>query len=106
MTNDSKQRFSNRVNDYIKFRPSYPPGVIETLRTHFGLNSDSVVVDVGAGTGISSELFLNNGNLVFGVEPNESMRKAAENMFQNNKNITAFQERQSPQLYPINVLTL
>lgn len=43
-----------------------------------GLAPDSVVADIGSGTGISSKLFLDNGNQVFGVEPNAQMRAAAE----------------------------
>jgi SAM-dependent methyltransferase len=37
-----------------------------------------MVADVGSGTGISAELFLRNGNTVYGVEPNADMRRAAE----------------------------
>src|SRR3989344_9487475 len=81
MQSDSTQRFSNRVDDYVKFRPSYPSEVLSTLKSKFGLSSSSTVVDVGSGTGISSELFLKNGNVVYGVEPNDNMREAAEQAF-------------------------
>ncbi|OFZ30110.1 MAG: hypothetical protein A2622_09670 [Bdellovibrionales bacterium RIFCSPHIGHO2_01_FULL_40_29] len=56
------------------------------MKSKFGLSSSSTVVDVGSGTGISSELFLKNGNIVYGVEPNEPMRKAAESLLKNYKN--------------------
>jgi SAM-dependent methyltransferase len=72
------QRFSTRVDNYVKFRPGYPPGVLDQLTKSCGLESDSIVADVGSGTGILSELFLRKGNQVFGVEPNEPMRTAAE----------------------------
>lgn len=75
---DHTQRFTNRVDHYVKYRPSYPQAVIELLETECGLTSDSVVADVGSGTGILSNLFLQNGNRVFGVEPNAEMRAAAE----------------------------
>lgn len=71
-------RFSNRVDDYVRYRPGYPPGVVDLLVSECGLTSDSVVADVGSGTGILSELFLKNGNRVFGVEPNLPMREAGE----------------------------
>lgn len=75
---DSKHRFSNRTDDYVKYRPGYPPEVLETLKTKFGLTSAQSIADVGSGTGISTELFLKNGNEVFAVEPNEPMRRTAE----------------------------
>jgi SAM-dependent methyltransferase len=75
---DSTKRFTDRVDDYVKYRPDYPQEVLDLLKSRFGLAPSHVVVDVGSGTGISSELFLKNGNIVFGVEPNEAMREAAE----------------------------
>jgi SAM-dependent methyltransferase len=71
-------RFSSRVLDYIRFRPSYPQAVIDVLRDHTDFNSQAVVADIGSGTGISAELFLGCGNTVYGVEPNPQMRAAAE----------------------------
>jgi SAM-dependent methyltransferase len=75
---DSVSRFSNRVENYARYRPSYPSGVIDTLRADCGLTEASIIADVGSGTGILSELFLRNGNRLFGVEPNAAMRAAAE----------------------------
>ncbi|MCG8606695.1 class I SAM-dependent methyltransferase [bacterium] len=75
---NSKERFSNRVENYIKYRPGYPGEVIRTLTTNFQMTQSSVIADVGSGTGILSELFLRNGNQVFGIEPNEAMRHAGE----------------------------
>jgi SAM-dependent methyltransferase len=75
---DSKQRFSNRVADYVRYRPGYPSAVRDILRTACTLKSGHVIADIGSGTGFLSELFLKNGNRVFGIEPNEEMRKAGE----------------------------
>jgi ubiquinone/menaquinone biosynthesis C-methylase UbiE len=75
---DSKQRFSTRVADYIRYRPGYPIAVRDILRAECSLKSGHVVADIGSGTGFLSELFLKNGNRVFGVEPNEAMRQAGE----------------------------
>jgi len=75
---NSLTRFSDRVEDYVRSRPGYPPEVLEWLTNTYGLSPDQVVADVGSGTGISSKLFLQNGNRVFGVEPNRDMRLAAE----------------------------
>jgi SAM-dependent methyltransferase len=77
---DSTARFADRVADYIRTRPGYPPGVLDLLRTEAGLTCSTVIADVGSGTGISTELFLKNGNTVYGVEPNKEMREAAETL--------------------------
>ena len=76
MTNDHTGRFSTRVADYVKYRPGYPPAVLRLLEEECGLDSTSVVADVGSGTGLLSELFLRNGNRVYGIEPNREMREA------------------------------
>jgi len=73
-------RFSSRVENYVKYRPGYPKGIIATLAKDCGLTDTSVVADIGSGTGILSEVFLKNGNQVFGVEPNLKMREAGERL--------------------------
>jgi ubiquinone/menaquinone biosynthesis C-methylase UbiE len=82
------ERFSDRVENYVKYRPGYPPGVLELFRREMNLRQDSIVADIGAGTGISSKMFLENGNRVFGVEPNQAMRAAAENFLRDFPNFT------------------
>jgi hypothetical protein len=64
---DPTERFTDRVDHYAKYRPSYPRSVLDLLRTECGLTSASVVADVGSGTGILSELFLENGNKMHGA---------------------------------------
>ncbi|HEX7121084.1 MAG TPA: class I SAM-dependent methyltransferase [Gemmatimonadaceae bacterium] len=73
------ERFSDRVRDYVRYRPSYPVEVVQTLEQDAGIAPERTrVVDLGCGTGISSALFLNRGYSVVGVEPNAAMRAAAE----------------------------
>ena len=78
LTTDPKQRFSNRVEDYVRYRPGYPREILDVLRDECGLTPESVVVDVGSGTGLLTQLFLENGNVVYGIEPNAAMREAGE----------------------------
>jgi SAM-dependent methyltransferase len=75
---NAKNRFSNRVADYLRYRPHYPEGVLDFLRAQSGLSPAHIIADIGSGTGFLSELFLKNGNEVFGVEPNPEMREAGE----------------------------
>jgi SAM-dependent methyltransferase len=79
---DAKQRFSTRVADYARYRPGYPAAVLEILSKECALSPKHVVADIGSGTGLLSELFLKNGNRVFGVEPNREMREAGEQYLQ------------------------
>lgn len=75
---DTVERFSNRVENYVKYRPGYPTEVLGLFKRDLGLTPESVIADIGSGTGLSSKPFLENGNTVYGVEPNEAMRVAAE----------------------------
>ncbi|MDR3681199.1 MAG: class I SAM-dependent methyltransferase [Flavipsychrobacter sp.] len=77
ITMDSKDRFSNRVNDYVKYRPGYPAEIIGFLQNDYGLYSDRKIADIGAGTGMSSKLFLVARYDVVAVEPNKEMREKA-----------------------------
>src|SRR4030095_11980143 len=79
---DPLTRFSNRSDNYAKFRPGYPAGVIEILKSHCGLNETSVIADIGSGNGILSELVLQYVNSVVGIEPNAAMRQVAERLLQ------------------------
>lgn len=79
---NSTTRFSDRVDNYVKYRPGYPPGVLEFLANELKLTPSAVIADLGSGTGISAKLFLENGNVVYGIEPNREMRDAAEAVLQ------------------------
>lgn len=74
------ERFSDRVADYIKYRPDYPEALFAQLREQFGLSVSHVVADIGSGTGLLTKHFLENGHQVYGVEPNTNMRLAAESV--------------------------
>jgi len=86
---DSTERFSSRVENYVRYRPGYPPEIIELLAKECGLRPDWVVADIASGTGIFTRLLLDNGNRVFGVEPNAEMRRAGEEFLQPYSNFTS-----------------
>lgn len=86
---DSKQRFSDRAGDYARYRPGYPREVLDLLRTWCDLKPEHVIADIGFGTGLLTKLFLENGNRVFGVEPNAEMRAAGEEFLSAYKNFTS-----------------
>ncbi len=74
---DSTRRFSSRVDDYVKHRPGYPAKIIADLAAGGVFRPQtSVVADVGSGTGIFARLFAEQGNRVYGVEPNAEMGAA------------------------------
>jgi SAM-dependent methyltransferase len=75
---DPVGRFSDRAEDYVKYRPHYSPEVVHALQKACGLRPQHVVADVGCGPGLLAEIFLKNGNRVVGVEPNREMRIAGE----------------------------
>ena len=77
---NSVTRFDNRVESYARHRPRYPQAVVACLQATYGLTPAMAIADIGAGTGLLSELFLRNGNLVYAVEPNATMRAKAETL--------------------------
>lgn len=77
-TPDSTRRFNYCVDDYARFRPTYPPAAIDCLKRELNLNSGDVIADIGAGTGIFSRLLLHAGFTVIAVEPASAMRHALE----------------------------
>jgi SAM-dependent methyltransferase len=79
---DATQRFSSRVENYVRYRPGYPPEVLELLKNECGLTPDSVIADIASGTGILTRMLAENGNRVFGVEPNDEMRRAGERLLE------------------------
>ncbi|MGC2247818.1 MAG: class I SAM-dependent methyltransferase [Terriglobales bacterium] len=68
-------RFSDRVENYVRYRPGYPPEVLDLLRDECGLRPDHIIADIASGTGLFTRLLLENGNSVFAVEPNAEMRE-------------------------------
>ncbi len=93
MSTDPTRRFSNRVEDYVRYRPNYPRALVGLLEDECGLTRESVIADVGSGTGILSELFLRGGNRVYGVEPNREMREAGERLLSSYENFTSVDGR-------------
>ncbi len=86
---DPAQRFSSRVDNYIRYRPSYPAAIVDTLERECRLTPEWVIADVGAGPGNLTRLFLDNGARVVGVEPNREMREAGERLLRGYPTYTA-----------------
>ncbi len=77
---NATSRFSDRVENYVRYRPGYPPEVLQALKVECGLTPSHVVADIASGTGIWTRLLLENGNQVIGIEPNAEMREAGERL--------------------------
>jgi SAM-dependent methyltransferase len=79
---NATSRFSDRVENYVRYRPGYREEVLRTLKVECGLAPSHVVADIASGTGIWTRMLLENGNRVFGVEPNAEMRAAGERLLE------------------------
>jgi len=77
---NATSRFSDRVENYVRYRPGYPLEALQVLKDECALTSDHVIADIASGTGIWTRVLLENGNPVFGVEPNTEMRQAGERL--------------------------
>jgi ubiquinone/menaquinone biosynthesis C-methylase UbiE len=76
----SIERFTGRVEDYERYRLRYPSDVIRILTERCGLTREHLIADIGAGTGMLAELFLEHGNAVVAIEPNDDMRSGCERL--------------------------
>ena len=86
---NATSRFSDRVENYVRYRPGYPPEVLQALQAECGLLPSHAVADIASGTGIWTRQLLENGNPVFGVEPNAEMRLAGERLLAAFPNFTS-----------------
>lgn len=86
---NATSRFSDRVENYVRYRPGYPAEVVDTLRQECGLRPIHVVADIASGTGIWTRMLLENANPVCGVEPNVDMREAGERLLAGFANFTS-----------------
>jgi SAM-dependent methyltransferase len=77
---DPTRRFSSRVENYLRHRPRYPAGMLELIGSRCRLTRESVIADIGSGTGKLTEVFLAAGHRVIGIEPNREMREAGERL--------------------------
>jgi len=75
---NATQRFSSRVENYVRYRPGYPNEIVNLLKNECGLDPGWTIADIASGTGIFTRLLLENDNRVLGVEPNVDMRHAGE----------------------------
>jgi SAM-dependent methyltransferase len=83
------ERFSDRVKNYVKYRPTYPSKMVDTLVKYCLNDKNSVIADIGSGTGTLSSLLTDRGYRVFAVEPNNEMRLAAEERFKGSRLFTS-----------------
>jgi len=88
-TAEPTKRFTERVDNYVKYRPAYPPAVLDLLQRECGLTNESVIADIGSGTGIFTNLLLQQGYKVYAVEPNQAMQQSARQWLRENKNFNS-----------------
>lgn len=77
---NATSRFSDRVENYVRYRPGYPEEALRVLEDECGLKPEHGIADIASGTGIWTRMLLENGNAVVGVEPNAEMRQAGERL--------------------------
>lgn len=88
-TPDSKTRFSDRVSDYSRYRPSYPSDAMEYIFNLQSMGPGVTVADVGSGTGLFTELLLDSGASVIAVEPNKAMRSESDKRLKQRANYSS-----------------
>lgn len=84
---DNIEKFTNKVDNYVKYRPGYPQEFIDYLSNELGFSNSSVSADIGAGTGILTRSVAKIVKTLYAVEPNNKMRSACEKGCKNYKNV-------------------
>lgn len=85
----NETKFDGMGKIYAKFRPTYPHTFIEYICSNVGINHESIIADIGSGTGILTRQMLEIAKKIFAVEPNNDMRAVAENDLSNYKNFVS-----------------
>ncbi len=89
MNFEATKRFSRTVEHYIRYRPGYPDALLEFVHEQLKLTPQSIIADIGSGTGLLTGIFLKNGNPTYAVEPNTEMRHAAEHLLKDYPHFTS-----------------
>lgn len=82
----NETKFDGLGKIYSQYRPTYPNQFISYIYLNADIRNQSIIADIGSGTGILTKQLLEQGNDVFAVEPNADMRNIAENNLENFKN--------------------
>ncbi len=76
------EKFTEKAKHYEVGRPSYAQELIDFLYHNYNLNSQSIIADIGAGTGKLTKQLLQKGSRLIAVEPNDAMRSIAQQALQ------------------------
>lgn len=102
-------KYTSNAENYSKYRTEYPKEFINYLYENVGLNNNSIIADIGSGTGKLSNQLLLKGSHVYSVEPNDGMRKVAEkdlSKFPNFKSINGTAENTTLQNSSVDFITV
>ena len=80
------QQFTGKASAYTKGRSDYPEALFDDLYHKYGFAPDSVIADIGSGTGKFCQPLLMRGSIVYAVEPNEDMLHAAPSFLRSASN--------------------
>jgi SAM-dependent methyltransferase len=70
---DPRRRFDAAAENYDRYRPSYPPALVDWIIATTGVPPRARVADIGCGTGIATRLFAARGFEAVGIDPSEEM---------------------------------
>lgn len=73
---DNTKKFTDKADKYNQSRPSYPDAMIKFIEKYFDKNT--IIADIGSGTGILTKQLLKTASCIYTVEPNDNMRLIAE----------------------------
>lgn len=75
------KRFNQVATIYDKYRPSYPNELIERIIITSGIKKEDKIIEVGAGSGKATELFVQKGFKLTCIEPGENLARIGSERF-------------------------
>ncbi|WBW95076.1 class I SAM-dependent methyltransferase [Oceanirhabdus sp. W0125-5] len=78
---EESKRFDHAAEYYDKFRPSYPKEIIDSIIKESNINEHSQLLEIGAGSGKATELFVKRGLKIHCIEPGENLARIGEKRF-------------------------
>lgn len=78
----NSEKFTGKAQYYEVGRPSYAHELVDCFYSRYGLTPNSVIADIGSGTGKLTKQLLQRGSYVIAVEPNSDMRNIAQKALQ------------------------
>lgn len=87
-----KNLFKTVIAEYEFGRPRYPEGVYEAIRSFSGIDTSSKLLEVGAGTGQATDMFVSHGHKLDVLEVSDEQASYLQNKYADHAGVSVFRD--------------